>query len=92
MMDVVYTAEEMDFLVKAAEHFREKSHLYVGSYFELIDPQQHYDHIVCTECGKVTLMVDACPVEKHERTIEKRYGYSELRHTLEFFGKCPECR
>jgi Fe2+ or Zn2+ uptake regulation protein len=62
------------------------------SYFELIDPQQHYDHIVCTECGRVTLMVDACPVEKHERTIEKRYGYSELRHTLEFFGKCPECR
>lgn len=62
------------------------------SYFELIDPQQHYDHIVCTECGKVTLMVDACPVEKHERRIEKRYGYSELRHSLEFFGKCPECR
>ena len=62
------------------------------SYFELIDPQQHYDHIVCTECGRVTLMVDACPVEKHERTIEKRYGYTELRHSLEFFGKCSECR
>jgi Fur family transcriptional regulator, ferric uptake regulator len=61
------------------------------SYFELIDPQQHYDHIVCTECGKVTLMVDACPVERLERTIEKRYGYSELRHSLEFFGKCQEC-
>ncbi len=61
------------------------------SYFELIDPQQHYDHIVCTQCGKVTLMIDACPVEKFERNIEKRYGYSDLRHSLEFFGKCQEC-
>jgi Fur family transcriptional regulator, ferric uptake regulator len=61
------------------------------SYFELVDPKQHYDHIVCTQCGKVTLMVDACPVERYERTIEKRYGYSELRHSLEFFGKCQQC-
>jgi Fe2+ or Zn2+ uptake regulation protein len=62
------------------------------SYYELIDPQQHYDHIVCTECGKVTLMVDECPVEKVERKIERQYGYSDLRHSLEFFGKCPECK
>jgi Fur family transcriptional regulator, ferric uptake regulator len=61
------------------------------SYFELLDPQQHYDHIICTECGDVTVMVDSCPVEKVERQIEKRYGYSEIRHSLEFFGKCRKC-
>ena len=27
------------------------------SYFELVDPQQHYDHIVCTECGRITRRV-----------------------------------
>jgi Fe2+ or Zn2+ uptake regulation protein len=62
------------------------------SYFELLDPQQHYDHIICTECGNVTVMVDSCPVEKVERQIEKRYGYSEIRHSLEFFGKCWKCK
>ena len=62
------------------------------SYFELLDPQQHYDHLICTECGRVTLMVDSCPVEKVEQAIGKRYGFTEVRHSLEFFGKCPECR
>jgi hypothetical protein len=37
MIDVIYTAKEMDFLVEAAEHFRENAHLYFGSYFEVID-------------------------------------------------------
>src|ERR1700736_245172 len=62
------------------------------SYYELLNPQQHYDHIVCTKCGKVTVMIDSCPVEKIERRIEKEYGFSEIRHSLEFFGKCSECK
>jgi Fur family transcriptional regulator, ferric uptake regulator len=61
------------------------------SYFELVDPQQHYDHIVCTECGRITLMIDSCPVERLEHAIGKKYGYVDLRHSLEFFGRCPEC-
>ena len=62
------------------------------SYYELLDPLQHFDHIICTECGNVTVMVDSCPVEKVERQIEQRYGYSEIRHSLEFFGKCRRCK
>jgi Fur family ferric uptake transcriptional regulator len=62
------------------------------SYYELVNPRQHYDHIICTECGNVTLMIDSCPVEKVERKIEKRYGFSDIRHSLEFFGICRECR
>jgi Fe2+ or Zn2+ uptake regulation protein len=61
------------------------------SYYELVNPQQHYDHIICTECGRVTVMIDSCPVEKVERKIEEQYGFSEIRHSLEFFGKCWEC-
>jgi Fur family ferric uptake transcriptional regulator len=61
------------------------------SYYELVNPRRHYDHIICTECGRVTLIVDSCPVEKVERKIEQRYGYSEIRHSLEYFGKCREC-
>ena len=62
------------------------------SYYELVNPQRHYDHIICTECGRVTVMIDSCPVEKVERKIEEQYGFSELRHSLEFFGKCWECK
>ena len=62
------------------------------SYYELVNPQQHYDHIICTECGRVTVMIDSCPVEKVERKIEEQYGFSQIRHSLEFFGKCWECK
>jgi Fe2+ or Zn2+ uptake regulation protein len=36
-------------------------------------------------------MIDSCPVERLEHAIGKKYGYIDLRHSLEFFGKCPEC-
>jgi Fur family transcriptional regulator, ferric uptake regulator len=74
-------------------HVAQRVHLNRScSYFELLDPQQHYDHLICTECGRVTLMVDSCPVEKVEQAIGKRYGFTDVHHSLEFFGKCPECR
>ncbi|MBV9489763.1 MAG: transcriptional repressor [Verrucomicrobia bacterium] len=63
-----------------------------GRYYELLNPQQHHDHLVCTECGRVTLMIEACPVEKFQRAIERRYGYADVKHSLEFFGKCPACK
>ncbi|MBV9391052.1 MAG: transcriptional repressor, partial [Verrucomicrobia bacterium] len=46
------------------------------SYYELLNPNQHHDHLICTECGKVTLMINSCPVSSVERTIEKKYGFS----------------
>ncbi|MBW0000118.1 MAG: transcriptional repressor [Verrucomicrobia bacterium] len=61
-------------------------------YYELVNPEEHHDHIICTECGRVTLMVESCPVQEYQRTIERRYGYADLKHSLEFFGKCPRCK
>src|SRR3981081_3091711 len=60
-------------------------------YFELVDPQQHYDHIVCTECGRITLMIDSCPVERLAHAIWKKDGDGELPHCRECFGKFTEC-
>ena len=61
------------------------------SHYELLDPQRHHDHLVCVDCGKVTLIEDRCPVEKLERKLAKDYGYTGLKHSLEFFGHCFEC-
>lgn len=61
------------------------------SYFELNDPDRHYDHLVCRDCGKVLVLDIPCPVEEAERFIENQFGYSHLSHSLEFFGRCPEC-
>ena len=61
------------------------------SHYELLDPQKHHDHLVCVDCGKVTLIEDRCPVEKLERKLAKDYRYSGIKHSLEFFGHCFEC-
>ena len=61
------------------------------SYYELNDPSKHYDHVVCTECDRVVVIDAPCPVSATEQEIARRYGFSNLKHSLEFFGKCPDC-
>ena len=61
------------------------------SHYELVNPQKHHDHLVCVDCGKVTLIEDRCPVEKLERKLARDYGYTGIKHSLEFFGHCFEC-
>ncbi len=61
------------------------------SYFELTDPSRHHDHLVCTDCGQVTLLDIPCPVEEIERRIERDHGFSGVHHSLEFFGRCAAC-
>jgi Fur family transcriptional regulator, ferric uptake regulator len=61
------------------------------SYFELCDPNRHYDHIVCTACGKVVLINEPCPLGGIEARIAEKYGFQNLTHSLEFFGRCADC-
>jgi len=61
------------------------------SYFELRDPSRHYDHVICTKCGKARLIEEPCPLGHFEEHIRQRYGFTKLRHSLEFFGVCEDC-
>lgn len=61
------------------------------AYFELSDPSRHYDHLVCTQCGKVVLLEEPCPLSEFEKALARRHGFRNVHHSLEFFGVCPEC-
>lgn len=61
------------------------------SYFELHDPARHYDHLVCTSCGKVVVIDTPCPLGNLESDLAARYGFRDLSHSLEFFGRCSQC-
>ncbi len=61
------------------------------SYYELTNPAQHYDHVVCTECGSVQVLEIPCPVQEVETLIESEMRFTGVHHSLEFFGHCPEC-
>jgi Fur family ferric uptake transcriptional regulator len=58
-----------------------------SSFYELTDS----DHLVCTDCGQVTPLEGMCPVERLERQIARKHGFTQLTHSLEFFGLCGDC-
>lgn len=62
------------------------------SYYELNDPSKHYDHIVCTACGKVVVIDIPCPLAETEQRVAEHYGFRNLSHSLEFFGRCSDCQ
>lgn len=52
--------------------------------------QKHHHHIVCRECGKA-VEIEIPGFEQWVRTHASRHGYTQVNHTVEIFGLCPEC-
>ena len=61
------------------------------SYYELRDPHKHYDHLICKKCAHVVLIDIPCPIGDTEQKLAKKYGFTDLSHSLEFFGTCSQC-
>lgn len=57
--------------------------------FELTGEHDHSHHIVCRKCLK-TERIDFCVGGELERFATSR-GFSNLSHTIEVFGECPDC-
>ncbi len=58
--------------------------------YELIYDRHHHHHIVCRKCRNVE-NVETCMLDELENLLKKK-GYSEISHSLEFFGLCRNCR
>jgi Fur family ferric uptake transcriptional regulator len=54
------------------------------------DVQKHHHHIVCRECGKA-VEIEIPGFEQWVRTHANRQGFTDVEHTVEIFGLCPEC-
>jgi Fur family transcriptional regulator, ferric uptake regulator len=51
----------------------------------------HHHHIVCAECQKVIEFVSP-ELERVQDEIVKKYQFRPLRHRLQIFGICADCR
>jgi Fur family ferric uptake transcriptional regulator len=60
------------------------------SVFEL-NEGQHHDHILCVKCGRVEEFVDEV-IEKHQRDIAEKAGFTMTDHSLYIYGVCHKCR
>ena len=50
----------------------------------------HHHHIICRKCKDVEPL-EVC-VDDHWKSLLDTRGYTDLSHSLEFFGLCPDCR
>ena len=62
------------------------------SVFEL-SSQEHHDHLVCLDCGKVIEFSDAM-IEDRQKEIAKQYNLRLTNHSLYLYGHCikDDCR
>jgi Fur family transcriptional regulator, ferric uptake regulator len=49
----------------------------------------HHHHLVCRVCGRA-VEVEGPEVEQWAERVAAAAGYTEISHTLEVFGLCPE--
>ena len=61
-----------------------------GKKYEL-GAKEHHDHLICTECGKITEFVDE-EIEKRQHAITKKLGFKMNDHSMQIYGICKECQ
>ena len=61
-----------------------------GKKYEL-GAKEHHDHLICTECGKITEFVDE-EIEKRQQDITKELGFKMSDHSMQIYGICKECQ
>ncbi len=50
----------------------------------------HHHHLVCRACGRA-VEVEGPGLERWADTVAATHGYTDISHTLEIFGTCPDC-
>jgi Fur family ferric uptake transcriptional regulator len=50
----------------------------------------HHHHLVCRECGRA-VEVAGPAVERWADQVAAAHGFTDVTHTLEIFGRCPNC-
>jgi Fur family transcriptional regulator, ferric uptake regulator len=50
----------------------------------------HHHHLTCRNCGK-SVEVEGRAVERWAEQVAAEAGFTDVGHTVELFGLCPEC-
>ncbi len=50
----------------------------------------HHHHLTCRSCGR-SVEVEGRAVERWAEQVAAEAGFTEVGHTVELFGLCPEC-
>jgi Fur family ferric uptake transcriptional regulator len=50
----------------------------------------HHHHVVCRSCG-LAVEVTGDAVERWAEAVAAAHGFTQVRHTVEMDGLCPDC-
>ena len=50
----------------------------------------HHHHLVCRHCGR-TIEVEGPTVETWAEQIAATHNFTDITHTVEISGRCPDC-
>ena len=50
----------------------------------------HHHHLTCRNCGK-SVEVEGRAVEQWAERVARDAGFTDVGHTVELFGRCPDC-
>ena len=61
------------------------------SRYEVAWDDEHHDHLICIDCGKIVEFEDE-GIEKLQHDVAAKHGFTLVRHRLELYGMCPDCQ
>jgi Fur family transcriptional regulator, ferric uptake regulator len=61
------------------------------SVYELANPDEHHDHLICVKCNKVIEFFN-CQIEKIQEQIAKKNNFIIVNHHLNLYGICSKCQ
>ena len=61
------------------------------SRYEVAWDDEHHDHLICSDCGKIVEFEDE-GIEKLQHDVAAKHGFTLVRHRLELYGMCPDCQ
>ncbi|MES9903604.1 MAG: ferric iron uptake transcriptional regulator [Sedimenticola sp.] len=59
------------------------------SVYELAE-EDHHDHIICTQCGKIEEFFDP-ELEAKQESIAAKFGFRLFYHDMNMYGLCASC-
>jgi Fur family ferric uptake transcriptional regulator len=59
--------------------------------FEHASSERHHDHMICTDCGKITEF-ENCKIEALQEQVARKFAFTLQYHKLELYGLCRDCR
>lgn len=54
--------------------------------------ETHNHHLICEQCGIINEVELPGDLDEEEKRIQKNTGFTVLKHSLEFYGICRNCR